>query len=133
MAAAITPAPWIAIAGFRGKSDGSSFGGWIQQHERVHIDVPQAVGDDANALFGEWDQARLTSGNAALGEPLELTFLQFAALEASASTPFNPPSLEKRFHPGIFRTYRRQLFHNREAVKDNDPQREVAPRSLKEY
>src|SRR6266851_76378 len=54
--AANSAASWIATAGLGGKGDGGGFGGGLQQSERVHIDVPEAAGDDADAVFGGWER-----------------------------------------------------------------------------
>lgn len=106
VAAAIAPPPWNAVAGFRGKSDCSSFGGWIQQHERVHSDVPQAIGDDADALFEKWNRAK-----SSLGKLTEAPCLsRRSGVNIQLSKPLPPRtrySAEERFHPCTLRTHRR--------------------------
>src|SRR5258707_5431533 len=54
VAAATSAASWIAAAGFGRKGDCGGFGGGLLQPERVHIDVSETAGDDADAVFGEW-------------------------------------------------------------------------------
>src|SRR6266852_3038166 len=52
VAAATSAASWVATTGLGRKSDGSGFGGRLQQSECVHFDVPETVGDDTDAVFG---------------------------------------------------------------------------------
>jgi hypothetical protein len=99
VAAAIAPASWNGGVGFRGKSVCSGFGGWIQQHKRIYIDVPEAIGDDTKALFEEWKRGRPQPGKADQDNPLNypgpdnrhFTF---------RSLPHEVPPWERRHHNG---------------------------------
>jgi len=55
MEAAIAAASWAATYGFGREGDGGSFGGGLWQSECVHIHVPEAAWDHADAVFGGWE------------------------------------------------------------------------------